>query len=417
MKITNNKKYKRKLSLVERYSLVLNENYRYNVEAFIEGEGDLDPDLWRRAVHAASEANPGVRVRLKSFLGFAHWEDSGIAPEVRVIENCKWDAYSEVGSDFVQDGFTPISGGPIAEVVLMPGSPAKIMFRALHAAMDARGMHHWVKDIHAFIRNEPLAGSTSTITDMDVIKKHADKVKNKPEELSCLPALPVGPIPEGDLRYVWRRIEIGKCPTYILPKIAIFLSKQARLHGMGDTGFTVPVDFRTLRADSDSTGNLTGYLRVRVDEDDSAKSVMRRINQGIRDYADCYSHPGLKIIPWVPIKILLNRLKKGVHRLLYETSTSLPTAGIVSMGLFNKEELSYSGFTATKSYGIPGSVGKLNVLIMNDVSLTQVIFTCPSAYNTEGQLDSLIEDFRVFVGDKKSDVVVETKKSEEVEKV
>ncbi len=36
----------------------------------------------------------------------------------------------------------------------------------------------------------------------------------------------------------------------------------------------------------------------------------------------------------------------------------------------------------------------MNVVIMNHTDHTEVVFSTPAAYNQEGQLDQLIEEFR-----------------------
>ena len=83
--------YTRRLSGLERYSLVINEVYRYNIDAIAEGSGNISCEELQAAMAVAAEANPGVRVRLKSFLGFSKWVDSGIAPIIREVEAPEWD--------------------------------------------------------------------------------------------------------------------------------------------------------------------------------------------------------------------------------------------------------------------------------------------------------------------------------------
>lgn len=70
--------YERKLSGVERFSMAVNAIHYYNVVGVAIGSGSIDAVDLRRAIETAAQANPGMRVRLKSFLGFAKWVDSGI---------------------------------------------------------------------------------------------------------------------------------------------------------------------------------------------------------------------------------------------------------------------------------------------------------------------------------------------------
>lgn len=392
-------RYERKLSPTERYSLVINELYRYNVIAIAEGEGDISLERLRDAVERASAANPGARVRLKSFLGFSKWVDSGIAPVVQEIQAPEWDGFSERGAEFMDGAFTPLNGGPICDVTLVKGQPLRIVFRVLHAAMDARGVQHWAKDIFRALRGEALVGSNSTLTDTDVVEKHKQSIAETPERHSCIPIIPPSGGERGPLRYIWRRVKIDKNLSNLMPKMAVFLAQYARRQGEGDVGFTVPVDLRGLRADDvASTANLTGYLRVFVKPEDNAKNVMQRINQSVRNFADCFQPEALKIIPWLPVSLLVNKLRKDADRLLYTVTEDLPSGGLVSLGMFKAEEYCCPGFTATSCVGIPGSVGKMNVAILNHPDHTVLMISTPAAYNQDGQLDTLIEDFREFVG-------------------
>ena len=397
----SHQKYQRKLSASERYNLVINENYRYNVEAMVEGKlnGKFNLPQWQQAVAIAAQANPGARVRLKSFLGFCKWVDSGITPEVRIIKDCSWDGLSEKGAEFSKEAFKPLQGGPVFEVVLIESTPhttAKIVMRALHAAMDARGLEFFSKDVFRVLRGESPIGSTATLTDLDIKQKFQDKVVVPPKNHEAIQAMPIEKIPEigSSLDYIWRRVELKKCPTFILPKIAVFLAQQARSLAQGDVVFTIPVDLRGLREEVNSTANLSSFMRVAITEEDTAKTAMRKINQKIRDHLDCHIAPIIKILPWIPIRLLLSGLKKNINTLLYTPNKDLPTAGIVSLGAVDLGDYATDDFIPETIYGIPGSVGKLNIIVLNNKPRAQVIFSCPTAFNQQGQLDNLIQAFK-----------------------
>lgn len=388
-------RYQRKLSAIERYNLVINSLCRYNVEGIIEGKGTLDPLQWQQAVNLAAEVNPGVRTRLKSFLGFSKWVDSGIAPEVKVINATEWDGMSDKGTEFLQQPFDAKNGGPVCDVLLLPGDTSRIIVRGLHAAMDARGLTHFAHEIFRILRGESPIGATDTITDLDIRLEHQDKVKvTETDKINSIPALPAHPADDHSIRYRWRRVRINQKISNALPKTAVFLAQQARKHAEGDVSFTIPVDFRGLRHDAQSTANLTGYIRISVGPDETPKEVMRKINQQIRDYADCQNPGYLAVLPWIPIRLMESMLAKKAHRLLYSTNDELPTAGIVSLGHFDSTDYCYPGFQATGAFGIPGSVGKLNVVLQNYSDCAEVIFTIAEGYNTQGQLDTLIQEFK-----------------------
>jgi hypothetical protein len=394
MNEVSSQKYARRMSATERFSLAINELYRYNIVALAEGKGTLSRQQLQDAVDIAAAHNPGARVGLKSYLGFTKWVDTGVAPKVHEISAPDWDCFSEVGSDFMEGSMQPLSGNAVCELFLIPGETTRIVARVLHAAMDARGLQHFIKDIFRVLRHEVPIGSHSTLTDKEIRLKFQDKIQGGPPEMECIPILKPGPATDGPLRYVWRRAIVPRNISNMLPKMAIFLAQQARQHDSGDVGFTVPVDLRGLREEINTTANMTGYLRVKVDPDTTAKSVMQQINQSIKSYHDCIIPPIFKWVPWIPLSMLIKDLRNSADKLLYARNKVLPSGGIVSMGMFKAEDYSCPQFQATTCIGIPGSVGKMNVVIMNHTDHTEVVFSTPAAYNSEGQLDRLIEAFQ-----------------------
>lgn len=233
--------------------------------------------------------------------GFTKWVDSGVAPTVYQIQTPEWDCFSERGADFMEGPFAPRDGGAICDLYLIPGDTTRIVVRVLHAAMDARGLQHFMKDIFRVLRAEEPIGSNSTLTDYDVRIKFKDKIQGKPAEMECVPVLKPSPLSSETLTYIWRRAIVNRNISNMLPKMAIFLAEHARKHDSGDVGFTIPVDLRGLREDVlNTTANMTGYLRVKVNQEATAKVVMQQINQGIKSYLDCIIPPIFKWVPWIP---------------------------------------------------------------------------------------------------------------------
>ncbi len=398
--------YRRRLSGVERYSLVINELCRYNVDGVVEGNGVLEEDAVRTAVALAAAANPGVRVRLTGWLGFSQWVDSGIPPAVRTVLAPAWDGCSELGTEFMQQRFDALGGGPIADVLIVRSKKTHLIFRGLHAAMDGRGMLHWQQEVFRALRGEPLQGSNSTLTDFDVAVRFREQLEatKKTINKSLPPAIYIPVVPPSEQRepgldYMWRMLVLPKNISNILAQAAIFLAQYARRDGAradeadGVVGFTVPVDFRGLRVAADSTGNLTGYLRIQVSATDSSKNIMLQIGRQIRACVDCQTPLGANVLRWIPIGLLLKLLKRKAEPLLYAVNKDLPSGGLVSIGQLDTIDFCCPGFTAERNFGIPGSVGKLNVVMVNQPTATTVIFSAPKNYNREGQIDNLVRDF------------------------
>lgn len=389
--------YSRRISPIERLSLTANEIYHYDVSGVVEGVGEIDPALLQNAVDAAAAANPGVRVRLRGWLGWARWVDSGIAPKVRVLATSSWDGNSDVGAPFLEERLDALHGGPVADVLVVPGTDGRMryVFRSLHGAIDGRGAIHWTMDVFRVLRGEPPIGSPSAITDLQVQAQNQGKVTASPDpDLSAIPVVEAGGGEGEPLRFLWRRILIDRNVGQILPKSAVFLADYARRHGQGDVAFTIPVDYRGLRTQEMSVGNLTGYLRLMVPEGATPRTLMGDLRSQLDAYADCRPVAGAHFMRWFPFSSLRRRIGAKYDFLLYKPNKVFPTGGLVSMGMVTPDVYSCPGFRAEIVVGIPGAIGKLNVVFMNRSDSVVVCFTVPAGYNHRGQFDAMVKAYQ-----------------------
>lgn len=399
------KRYVRPLSPLERFSLGLNETYRYHVDCIIEGVGEVDPLRLQAAVDLAAAANPAIRVRLRGFLGFCRWVDSGKAPRVRQLAISDWDGASERNAPFLQERLLPLNGGAVADILVVPGTDGRtrLVFRSVHAAIDGRGLMHWMLEVCRAMRGEALLGSDSKLTDLDVQELNKDKVPPPPTtpepQRRCIPVLSPAADNRMPVDFVWRRTVLVNPSSQLLTKAAVFLAQWARKREAGDVGFTIPIDFRGLRTQEMGIGNMTGYLRLDVPPEATPRSLVSQLNQKMRDYADCRGTPGIRTLLWIPIWYLLRKMRQAAEAALYTVTPSVPTGGIVSMGAMKLGEHSFPGFEAQTICGIPGAVGKLNLVFLN-LPATDTLpprisasFLVPLAYSRDGQLDALVEAF------------------------
>jgi hypothetical protein len=392
------RRYVRRVSPVERYGIVLNEVYHYRVDGVVEGVGHVDPDILQAAVGRAAEANPAIRVRFRGMLGFSRWVDSGIAPRVRVLEPSGWNGTSDIGAQFLLEKLDPLHGGPVADVLVVPciDGKTRLVFRTLHAAIDGRGLMHWMAEVFRALRGEPLLGSHSRLIDLDVQKDYAGRVPAEPPAppATCIPVVPPSANGQDRIHYIWRRVVIDRNVSQLLPKTAVFLAAWARRHAAGEVGFTIPIDYRGLRTQEMGLGNLTGYVRLSVPEGATPRAVIQQLNSKVRAFADCRERPGIRKLFWKPIPVMVRALRPAVPKLLYTLNPALPTGGIVSMGNLTLEAGSYPGFAATMIFGIPGTVGKLNVVFLNFRGFASVVFSAPAPFNADGQIDELAQAYR-----------------------
>ena len=93
---------------------------------------------WREAMRVVAAALPGSRSRLEGRGVRTRWVSDGPLPQVLCVDGTRWSGESGEGAVFLDDRFDARSG-PISNVLLVRGSPARVVVRSLHAAMDGRG--------------------------------------------------------------------------------------------------------------------------------------------------------------------------------------------------------------------------------------------------------------------------------------
>ncbi len=416
-------RYFRKLSGVERFSLGVNAFAKFNADIFVEGESRLTTEMLQAAVNQVAEANPGSRVRLQGRLGFAKWVDSGLAPRVREIQAPGWDGRTAQGAAFLDEKFNAIAGGPVCEVIHVPGTPARIVFRSLHAAFDASAVFHWAAEIFRALRGETLQGSPCTYTDWDVMQKFREKVNREGVETytglntarklrgegagekpskTYLPVIACSAAREPGLRYIWRSVIFPTVIPNALAKAAIFLAEYVRRDASGQIAFNVPVDLRQRRVNVLSLGNLTGTLQIAVQPGDTARIFTRQLGQQLSNHVDCYQPFLIRLLlTWIPLGMMRAAIK-AMEPWLYEMRPGAVTGGVTSIGPVPLHTLSAPQFDCTEIVAIPAYAGKMNLVVTSSDRHTVVSIVVPERYNFDGQFDALIETIRRDFGTKQA---------------
>ena len=401
--------FERRVSPLERGMLALNEIQRFNVEAILEGTGSINIEKLQEAVIEASAANPAVQVRLKGVLGFMKWVDDGQAPSVSVITDNDWDGYSSKGASFLESKFDALGGGSICDVMVIKNKSGDdaIVFRALHAAMDARGLLHWMYDVFRAYNGEKLIGSESVVDGFTVMKRLQHHVTTKPDTVKSIPPLPVQSAADcKDGAFIWQRVVVPRMSLHLIPKLSLFIAEFARQHnhlnhsyvdnekGQEKVSIRIPVDFRSNRnVKLNSLANLVSFIEFTVDVGDSPRDIMRKLKENLDRYWDCYIGSGLKIIPWVPMKIITFIIQKA-QKYRFCNSTVMPTAGISSMGKIQPKTFKLGDdFQCTSVLAIPSLGNKLNVVSVDQGKTSQIIFLANETFNKTGLFDQLIEEF------------------------
>jgi hypothetical protein len=381
--------YTRKISFSERLSIAADRILPpFTNNMILEGCGAIDFNRLKSAVEAASEANPGSRLVLRGALNKARWVDSGKCPRVREADGSGWSGLSSEGAPYLQEPHSLITEGPLCDVILIHGNPLRLSFRTHHGIMDARGTMLWVEDIFRVLRNEPLMGSHSILTDMD-IPMPVRKEKGKSNARACIALTGVATGKEHGM--IWIRRQIAGRFRNLLAQVAVLTAAAARTHSNGKVIFNVPVDRRTVEAPL-STANLTVSVNIEVPPGASPEALTEEIKTLVRDQGRYMGFFLRKIYPFIPTGVIVRVMEAAGGRM--RSSGRYPISGIISnVGKIPLEKYTGGGFHADTSFFIPPNLDIIPAFIglFGTGDSIGIIINMPKVLADSGRIEALME--------------------------
>ncbi|MBU0993323.1 MAG: hypothetical protein KJ737_12590 [Proteobacteria bacterium] len=386
------KKYTRKLSFYERLYIagdkvcppVLNQ-------FFFDGSGVLDLPKWKEAVRAASEANPGSRLVLKGVLGGAYWEDSGQTPSVIELDGADWASHTPNGMPPHFKTTFDVKKGPTCEVVLLRGNPLRVVFRTHHSTMDGMGTLVWAEDVFRALRGEPLLGSESAVTDLEVARA-MQKEYRTPFPFDNL--TPTGKAQGNEKGVAYYRTSRKGKFHMLIGQAAVLSAREAWKHRDGKVRFSVPVDLRRHMKGIRSTGNLTMLIHFEVTKESTPESISQIIKKQLEENRECMIDRGDTLLSHVPFWIIQNRWKKMGpvyhNRGLYRNSGVISNMGrMPPMHLF-----SGGGFQAEYYWAIPPGYDHIPFFLGMASTGDRLVFTTsmPKVLASNGRIEKVTED-------------------------
>lgn len=352
----------------------------------LEGTGALDISRWEKAVAAACDANPGSRLIYTGWSRWAKWVDSGVSAPIRVFDGTHWSGNGPDGAPFLFDPL-PFQQTHSCEVVLVQGHPSRVVFRTLHATMDGGGTLLWVYDIFRALRGEPLMGSSSTLTDTELLSGLNYPVRKKRKAGKCL--APTGAIEGEATGYIWKRAQLQGSFSRLLPRAALAIARETRKQGPGSVCFNVPFDLRLRIPGLRSTANLSRRLVLQVPPEATVDTIHEQMRY---DLDHISGDPKiLKLITYAPLG-WINRLftflrKKSLRSGRYPTTGSISNLGRIQMDL-----LQGGGFETRTAFFIPpGTEAKPFFMTLAGCrDSVEMVVSMPKGLASNGRLDRFI---------------------------
>ena len=311
-----------------------------STQLVLEGSGTFEPSLWKSAVAVASAANPGTRMVLKGHVHFSRWVDSGVTPPVRVMSTRQWDSFGSPGSEVINH-YSPRTG-PMAEVILLEGEPARVLFRSHHALMDGRGTVTWAEDVFRALRGEPVADSEDRITENVLLNISSKKPTGTAGGRFIAPT---GAAVGSERGIIWGHRVVSGRFSRLLPRIMILTAREAWRHGKGRVRFSVPVDLRPRRPGLKSSSNLTNAINLEVTPRSTVEALAAEITHRLEQRRDGYLSMGERMVSFMPL-YLMEHLLLGFARQGFRTGGYLYSGIISNMGLFSMDAFKGGGFAA-----------------------------------------------------------------------
>ena len=321
------------------------------MEIVIEGSGNLDLDLWKKAANTAAQANPGYHLKLAGTWAFKHWDDAGPLPKVIKIET-DWDGMSSEGAPHAGDPID-LRNEPAVEIILMDGPIQRVLFRVHHCIADGQALFHWIREVYRCLRGEQPLGSNGKETDWEIAQRfeHPERIVR---EGDCLPVSPKS-TNVGERGCGWLRMDWKGNQSKIVPKLILASSRVAKhFNGEGRRVFRVPSDLRRL-LDKDApftTSNATGAIDLELNDDSTIDSIREAIIKGQQEKIDLSVFSDkLKFVRWLPSRLFKTNPKhlRAVHEKgLYGMSGTVSVLGRMKM-----EDYSCPDFSASKVHSLP----------------------------------------------------------------
>jgi len=358
----------------------------------VEGDGGLDLDAWPDAVGRAAEVHPLLSARLRGVLRGLRWEAGGAPPRVTVHEGA-WDATGPDGAPWCATRLPP-AGGPVAEVVLLPGPTPRVVFRTHHAIADGRGTLLWAAEVGRALRGEPLLGSAGAADDVGLARAvGASSAVDPPKVLRS----PLGPGPAQPLRQVtWARRRIRGRFDRLLARVTLALDafSDAPLR------IGVPVDLRPRAPGLRTTANLTGLSHVDVPPGAPLETVHALIGEATAPARAAGSLLRADAIRGLPLW-LMSWVGWGSTRRCLTRNEYSASAVVSNLGRLDLDIVAGAGFLPRRSFWIPpGHPGlPLFVALSGDRRGVDLTVSAPLALTSQAHLADVLGELAALLTD------------------
>ena len=375
--------FRRRISPSERLYLAgLRLSPPFALQVFVEGEGAIKLEELRHAVERASAACPGARLVRRG----RWWVDSGQAPAVRELEEAGFDGYDFERAAFTREPLDP-KKGPTCEVLLLRGTPPRLVFRAFHGVMDGQGVLLWLKDVFRVLRGEEPEGAGSGQTDHSLLRATGRPARRPRVDFDCVSPLAGAGV--DDTAFFWRRRTVpGRHP-------ALVARLAARLAAELDDGrgrYMVPVDLRRHDEGPPSTANLSLPIFLEAERGESWETLQERLVAALAARSELAADGTEGVVSALPTGLLLVALRRLLAK-QRRRGRYLGSAILSHLGRVELAACSCPGFAARAVYSLPvhAPLSPLTLVTVENDRHLELTLAAPRGEGQEARADALLE--------------------------
>jgi amino acid adenylation domain-containing protein len=340
------------------------------IQLCVEGDGTIDAADLFAALTEVGHRCPGTRLVRRG----RRWVDSGVPPVVRIAEP---DALGRPRLDSaLLNSRLALRDSPTCEVVLLPGTPTAVVFRAHHGVMDAKGVMFWLTQVFRALRGEPVVAATSRLTANDVLAEIASAQGRElppmagPQAVRWQPLL--GPLPGPPYRVLRRRRTIDGYHPGAAAKVA----REVTAYGDGTGIVLVPVDLRPFRPSLRTTGQASGSVKILVGKNEDWINVQASLLRSLSEHqflANRADSALLKLpLPWLrSVYQWLDRRYVADGQFMVRTGVDF-LACVSHIGRAELADVSAGGFAATSCYSVVDAMLVPNIDIVESGGRTNI---------------------------------------------
>ncbi len=366
----------------------------HDVVFILEGEGSPDPERWRQAIHQATMANPGARLRLIGQRHRAAWCSDAPPPALRVVENNDWDIRGSEGGENLFAQSLSLEEGRSGEVILLTPTSrmpvTRVIFRISHAVMDGVGTLHFMQEVFRALRGETLLGSNASFTDTDILRRgpRSHVLVEKPVSIARMMGAAQGEQRGG----YWRRFTLKGPQPQLLPRLIALMVEYGRHHGEGEKMIRmgVPANLRRSMRDLLTTANFTGmtYADFLPEAPIDLEAIKACLKKLCGDHADMHYRKVYELMRYLPFSWVDGML--SINEKNYRNPNLHESAVLTLLGSFKKNLFSSPDFSARTLCCLP----QLENVFVSVVGLQgdyEIIVGMPHVFASGGRMEQLLD--------------------------